>query len=132
MIVVDTSVIAYLYLEGEFTKNAEVVLKFDPHWVAPLLWRSEFRNILALYLRKKIITYRTALEIIEQAEDLLDDNEYEVVSEQILHLVQQSNCSAYDCEFVYLARKLDVSLVTADKKVFTAFPENCISLATFK
>ena len=51
MIVTDTNVIAYLYLEGERSVQVEKVLEKDPHWVAPLLWRSEFRNVLALYMR---------------------------------------------------------------------------------
>ena len=49
MIVVDTNVIAYLFLEGEHTQEAEEVLKIDPDWVSTTrLWRSEFRSVLAL------------------------------------------------------------------------------------
>lgn len=131
MIVVDTNIIAYLYLEGEHTKHVEALLKHDPHWVAPILWRSEFRNVLAYYLRKKILAYRDILQIMVQAEYLLKNNEYEVLSESVLNLVQHSNCSAYDCEFVYLARDLGIPLVTADKKIITEFPTYSISLTKF-
>lgn len=44
MIVVDTNTIAYLYLLTEHTADVEALLDKDPHWVAPLLWRSEYRN----------------------------------------------------------------------------------------
>ncbi len=47
MIVVDSNVLAYLYLPGEYTAAAEVLLEHDSDWAAPILWRSEFRNILA-------------------------------------------------------------------------------------
>lgn len=47
MIVVDSNVIAYLYLQGEHTAAAERLLLHEPDWAAPALWRSEFRNILA-------------------------------------------------------------------------------------
>lgn len=52
MIVVDTNLIGYLYLESQYAPQAEQTLRKDADWVAPLLWRSEFRNVLALYLRK--------------------------------------------------------------------------------
>ncbi len=47
MIVVDTNVLASLYLPGEHTTAAEILLTRGPNWAAPILWRSEFRNILA-------------------------------------------------------------------------------------
>jgi predicted nucleic acid-binding protein len=52
MIVVDTNVLAYLYLPGEYTAAAETLLEQDSDWAEPILWRSEFRNILARYLRR--------------------------------------------------------------------------------
>ena len=45
MIVVDSNVLAYLYLPGEHTAEAEALLVREPDWAAPVLWRSEFRNI---------------------------------------------------------------------------------------
>ena len=77
MVVVDTNIISYLYLPTEFTQYSELLLQLDSVWSAPILWRSEFRNILALYLRKNIIDLSTALEIQEQAEQLLAGNESE-------------------------------------------------------
>lgn len=52
MIVVDVNTIAYLWIPGEMTELAEKALSRDPHWVSSILWRSEFRNILAGYLRE--------------------------------------------------------------------------------
>lgn len=37
MIVVDTNVLAYLYLPMEHSAKAEALLKKDPDWAAPLL-----------------------------------------------------------------------------------------------
>src|ERR1700730_11029807 len=55
LIVVDTNVVAYLYLSSDHTAAAEETLRKDPEWVAPLLWRSEMRNILALYVRQRLL-----------------------------------------------------------------------------
>jgi len=106
VIVVDTNVVAYLYLPGECTPAAEALLERDSNWAAPVLWRSEFRNILAGYLRRGSLSFEQAHGIQREAEHLLAGAEYEVDSLGVLELVRESDCSAYDCEFVALARTL--------------------------
>lgn len=128
MIVVDSNVVAYLYLPGEHTAKAEALLEQDPEWAAPVLWRSEFRNILAGYLRRKTLTFDQACGLQSEAEDLLAGSEFEVDSKAVLELVRDSDCSAYDCEFIALANKLQVKLVTMDAKLLKAFPKRAISL----
>ena len=128
MIVVDTNVLAYLYLPTKYTPNAEKLLEDNPVWAAPHLWRSEFRNVLALYLRKNIITYERALQIQAEAESLMIGNEFEMKSINVLSLVNSSECSAYDCEFVSLAVNLNTKLYTMDKKVLKEFPKISCSL----
>ncbi len=128
MIVVDSNVLAYLYLPGEYTAAAEALLEQDADWAAPILWRSEFRNILAGYMRRKAITFEQAKRLQREAESLLEGAEFEVESAAVLDLVQQSDCSAYDCEFIALAMKLDTKLVTMDKKLLRAFPKRAMAL----
>lgn len=128
MIVVDSNILAYLYLPGEHTATAEALLEAQPDWTAPILWRSEFRNILAGYMRRKMLTFEQAYAIQTEAEDLLYGAEYEVDSRQVLELVRNSDCSAYDCEFVALARSLRTRLVTMDGKLLRAFPEVAVAL----
>lgn len=122
MIVADTNTIAYLYLPTAQTDEVVSLLHKDPHWVAPLLWRSEFRNVLALYVRKGIVDLSTATAIQAQAEQQLADNEYTVNSMDVLTLASESGCSAYDGEFVSLAKSLNVNLITGDKKLIQLFP----------
>ena len=129
MIVVAPNILAYLYLPGERTADAEALLEKDPEWVAPVLWRSEFRNILAGYTRRKTLTFEQACSLQSEAEGLLSGSEFEVDSRAVLELVHDSDCSAYDCEFIALAIKLGTKLVTADKKVLRAFPNRTIALA---
>ena len=129
MIVVDTNIIAYLLLSGDFTDPAEALLQRDSEWVAPVLWRSELRNVLAGYMRRKTLTFEEAREIQAEAEDLMAGNEHEVDSQHVLELVRDSECSAYDCEFAALAIRLDVKLVTTDSKLLKAFPKLAQPLA---
>ena len=51
-------------------------------------------------------------------------------SRLVLELVRDSDCSAYDCEFVALAMTLGVKLVTMDAKILRAFPKHAQALST--
>lgn len=128
MIVVDSNVLAYLYLPGDRTAHAEALLERDPDWAAPILWRSEFRNILAGCMRRKTLTFDQACMLQSEAQSLLAGSEFEVDSLAVLQLVRDSDCSAYDCEFVALANKLNAPLVTVDKKLLKAFPARAVPL----
>jgi len=123
MIVADTNVIAYLGIDSPYTVLAEEQLLKDPDWIVPGLWRSEFRNVLAMYLRKSFLNMGQALRIQSEMEGFLQGCEYEVVSHDVLALAHSSRCSAYDCEFVALARSFDIKLVTLDQKLTRAFPD---------
>jgi len=131
MIVADTNIISYLLLPTSYSDSVDKLFTQDPAWIAPTLWKSEFRNVLALYLRKEIITFDKALQLQEKAESIMSNNEFDVNSSHILTLVNQSNCSAYDCEFIALAKYQNIPLVTQDKKVLREFPNNALSIAYF-
>lgn len=131
MIVVDTNIIASLWVPNDMDEWVYKVLKKDNDWIAPLLWRSEFRNVLSIYLRKNILELPVVLQATEEAEQLMAANEFEVNSTQVLSLVSDSSCSAYDCEFVVLADDLNIQLVTFDKKIILEFPNIAISPKEF-
>ena len=124
MIVVDTNVIAYFWLPGEYTTFAERALNKDNEWAAPILWRSEFRNILAGYIRRKNLTIDMAIQLMEHAEAQMKGREYIVQSGRVMSFVEMSSCSAYDCEFVALAEDLGVPLITTDEKSHSYFSCN--------
>ena len=131
MIVVDTNIIAYLFLDSGRSQLCEKALLAEPLWAVPRLWRSEMRSVLALYLRKGLLSLADAQQIMIEASGLVQGLEYEVTSNQVLELVNTSNCSAYDCEFVALAQDLGVPLVTSDRQILAEFPEIAISLEAF-
>lgn len=68
---------------------------------------------------------------MDRALALLRGREFEVASSEILKLVSESRCSAYDCEFISVAIDLDVPLVTVDKQLLQEFPNSAISLAAY-
>lgn len=130
MIVVDTNIIAYLHLPSEYTALALNVYNKDHEWNVPTIWRSEFRNILIIYMRKKILNVEEAIFIMDKSEKAVY-KEYSVNSNEVIKLGAQSNCSAYDIEFISLAKFLNVPLIAFDKEILRKFPSVAISAKKF-
>ena len=130
MIVADTNLIVYLFITGDQTSLAQEVLLKDPHWIVPPLWQSEFRNVLAGYIRLGM-TLAQARHLMSDALLTLEKRQVIPSSENIIDLISQSDCSAYDCEFIALAQQLNVLLVTADKQLLNRFPDLAVSLEEF-
>ncbi|MBI3164809.1 MAG: type II toxin-antitoxin system VapC family toxin [Chloroflexi bacterium] len=130
MIVADTNLIVYLFINGDKTPLAQEILKKDPHWIVPPLWQSEFRNVLAGYIRRGM-KLAQAKRIMEEALSTFEGREVAPSSENILDLIAKSDCSAYDCEFIALAAQLNVPLVTADRQLLSQFPKSAKSLEDF-
>ena len=131
MIVADTNLLVYLYITGQRTKEAESVVRKDPAWAAPLLWRSEFRNTLLGLERHQEIRINDVYTIVAEAEQWMAGREYTVITKRVLQLSKESGCSAYDGEFVSLAIDLDVVLVTADRQILRAFPNIALTPEAF-
>ena len=131
MIVVDSNVIAYCWVNGPLTQLAQRVRVKDPDWHVPILWRSEMRSILTGYLRDGSLTGPQVARIMEAAEDALAGSEHLVPSASVFEIAGKSRLSAYDCEFVALAAVLSVPLVTADKIVLKAYPGQALTMESF-
>ncbi len=73
---------------------SEALLLDQPRWTAPPLWRSEWRNVLSIYLRRDLLQLPDALALMQRAEVLLSAQDQPVTSEQVLRLAHSSRCSA--------------------------------------
>lgn len=131
MIVADANMLAYLWLPSEFTDLAEKVLEADKEWIAPLLWKSEVRNVFSLYIRKNIISLPEALQCLEMAEWQMRDREFQVNSIGVLRHASHSQATAYDCEYICLAEEKAIPLVTNDRKLQENFPDIALSPLQF-
>ncbi len=131
MIVVDTNILVYFHIQGDFTEQAIDAYQKDEEWAAPYFWRSEFRNTAMLYLRKKLLSLPYLMQLTRSAEGIMSGREFHVMADDVYRLASMSSCSAYDCEFVALAQDLGVPLVTVDKKVLREFPNTAVSLDQF-
>ncbi|MGD9612578.1 MAG: type II toxin-antitoxin system VapC family toxin [Kiritimatiellia bacterium] len=131
MIVADSNLIAYLLIPGDKSELADAVLLKDADWAVPLICRSEIRNILTLYMRHEGMSLAQGRTTMEKAERLWNGREYAVPSDDVLELTYRHDVTAYDGEFVVLAKQLGIPLVTFDKAVLKAFPNVAIAAEGF-
>ena len=130
MIVVDTNIIAHFFITGSLTAAAEQAYSKDA-WCAPLLWRSEFRSVLASHYRAGSLRSSAIRDLMAKAERLMWGREFSVRSSAVLDFIEQSRRSAYDCEFLALAVDFGVPLVTLDEPIVREFPKIAIHLRDF-
>jgi predicted nucleic acid-binding protein len=131
VIVVDSNVVAYCWLNSSKTELAHAVRLQDDDWHVPVLWRSEVRSILGGYLRRRDLSVKQAVTVMQRIQAELQGNEHIVESDDVLKLLSTSGLSAYDCEFVALARALGARLVTEDREILKAFPNDAVTMEAF-
>ena len=131
MIVADANIVAYLFIEGDQTALAQAVLRSDPEWRLPPLWRHEVLNVLATFVRTGGASLEDAQPKWDEAVLRFSDFEKDVDPLQALALAVRYGISAYDAQYVALAEELDVQLVTQDGPLRNACPERAISMQAF-
>ncbi len=128
MIVVDTNVMVYLLLGGEHGEDAALLFERDPEWAAPVILTSELRNVLLGYVRRGDLTADQANAMCDDASEVLRGRTATVASGQVLDVALECGLSAYNAEFVALARTLGVPLVTLDGAMLRDAGDVAVSL----
>ena len=121
MIVVDSNVIAYCWIRGPLTPVAQQLRVADPDWHVP--YSVAFRAAQhpdAEYLRTESLEVVHARRIMAATEAALAGREHLIDSDAVIDVVQGTKLSAYDAEFVALARTMSAPLVTADRSILRA------------
>jgi predicted nucleic acid-binding protein len=130
LIVADTNVVLYATVPAPNSAVAEAVLRRDRDWVAPPIWTVEYVNALLGYRRRSLMSSQQAKSALGQALSLVATRSG-ARPEELLVLAEGCRCSAYDLEFVALARALGVPLVTNDRQVLEAFPGAAVAPDAF-
>lgn len=131
MIVVDTNVVAYLLIQGDKTALARQVYAHDREWIVPALWKHEFLNVLATFVRHGGGDIATATRIWQEAIGLLSARQWDINLVDALRLAVDQNISAYDAQFVVLAHSVATPLISEDRKLQTLFPQTVRSMQAF-
>ena len=124
MIVVDTNVMVYLLSgEGPRALCAEELLLSDPAWTSPPILMSELRNVLVGSVRRGLVEPSDALAMHDDAALILKDRVVGIDGADVVRVGLELELSAYDAEFVVLARALSTTLVTEDREILEAAPD---------
>ena len=131
MIVADANLLVYLLVSGPLTPVALRVRAREKIWVVPSLTSHELLNVLARHVARGDIQRDEAARAWRRAFSMVEVSVLRPDPIAILNMAEQSNCSTYDLEYVWLARELDLPLVTADTELLKAYPAIAVSLENF-
>ena len=130
MIVVDTNVMIRLVVGGEEGAAAARLFERETEWAAPAILMSELRNVLVGFVRQGVVTAEQARAMSDDAAIVLGDRIAGVSGHQVIDVALECGLTAYDAEFVALARTLDIPLVTLDEAVLRGATDVAVSLPT--
>jgi len=127
MVVVDTNVLAYLLIEGDRSREAQLLLSRDADWRSEAFLLVEFSNLLATYVRAGALAQSQAGKLLADAETRMRAL-LNVPHGRALSIAGEFAISAYDARFIAAAQILGARLVTEDTKLRAAAPALTLSL----
>ncbi len=131
MIVVDTNIISYLLTPNDrYNQLADDLFQKDSNWISPILWRHELLSVLSIYLRKNIIDTTMCKSIYQEAMETVTSRPISEF-EKVFNVIENSNLSSYDGEFVALAHENNLPLITEDKKIIHEFPDTACTIKDY-
>jgi predicted nucleic acid-binding protein len=128
MVAVDVNVVAYLLIAGERSAAARALWAADPDWRLPSLWRCELLNILTTLGRTGRGSRDELIKTWRAAHTLLEGADHETDPESVLGIALEHRLSAYDAQYIAVARDLKTVLVTEDLQLRRALPNETRSL----
>ncbi len=130
MIVADTNVMVRLLVGGQEGSDAAKLLRKDSEWAAPRLLLSELSNVLVGFVRRGALSPDQAKAMSDDASTVLGDRISGPSGPQVIETALECGLTAYDAEFVVLARSLGVPLVTSDNDILQGARDVAVSLQT--
>jgi predicted nucleic acid-binding protein len=129
MLLVDTNVVAYLLIEGDYTEAAQELRARDSDWRSEAFLLVEFTNVLVSSIARKRMTLSMAEDFLAKVFSLFDGKLGRVPQASVLAIATRHRVSAYDARFLSLADQLGSRLITEDARLRAAAPALTQSLA---
>ena len=119
VIVVDTNVMVRFVVGGPQGADAARLFLKDPEWAAPAILMSELTNVLLGFVRRGSMTPDQAKAMCDDAAMALGRRVVSVSADSVIDVAIECGLSAYNAEFVVVARQLGVRLATADRAILS-------------
>ncbi|MEP6686542.1 MAG: type II toxin-antitoxin system VapC family toxin [Verrucomicrobiota bacterium] len=129
MFVVDTNIIAPLYVKGADSDVVKRLHARDQVWRTDPFALIEFSNVLANYERAGYLTKALAKQCLSDAQAFLRPHYLAVTHDAALEMAIRFRITGYDGRFLALAEQLGSRLVTQDAKLRAAAPRLTQSLS---
>ena len=129
MILVDTNIIAPLYVWSARSQAAGELFTRDAIWRTEPLALIELSNVLLTYQRARYISAATARDCLNRAAAFLQPYLFRVSHQAALDVALRHGTTAYDARFLALADQIGSRLVTEDARLRAAAPGLTQSLA---
>jgi predicted nucleic acid-binding protein len=131
MIVIDTCIVFHLFNETSQNLKAQKLIEKSPHIILPPIWQEEYANILIKESRKNLIPRSSLLDNYDNVVDQLAPHEIVVNKKEAFRIALEANISSYDAQFVELAARYSIWLVTEDKELIKKNSRIAISMEDF-
>ena len=128
MVLVDTNIIAPLYVRSARSDAVRELFARDAVWRTEPLALIELSNVLITYERARYITAATARDCLSRAAAFLQPQLFRVSHQAALDAALRYGTTAYDARFLAVAQQLGHRLVTEDAKLRAAAPRLTQSL----
>jgi predicted nucleic acid-binding protein len=129
MLLVDTNIIAPLYVRSARSAAVAKLFARDAVWRTEPLALIELSNVLLTYERARYITAATARDCLNRAALFLQPQLFRVSHQAALDAALDYRVTAYDARFLALAQQMGSRLVTEDTKLRAAAASLTQSLA---
>ena len=129
MLIIDTNVVAYLLIEGDYTADARSLHRRDDDWRSEAFIMVEFTNVLIASIAARRMDLVLAQRFLADATSLLQGKLTSIPHDSVLSLAVQYRTTAYDARFLALADQLGSRLVTEDARLRAAAPDLTQTLA---
>jgi predicted nucleic acid-binding protein len=129
MIVVDTTVVPFLFLEGELTKAVRELHSVDPGWVTPPILNHEILNLLT---KIGVDEGHEPMERLwREIRSVLGANQQIPDPVRSLRLGIEHGLSGHEAQYLCLAESLGLPLITEEERLMALFPKRAFGVLDY-